>query len=270
MKKNLYITGVLIFIMSFGYAMMNWVATKNANPTPTADLLKEPETVVNTRNSVDSFPTELKYDLAKINKAHSLLDNIKITNRYVQLSTLQDNTEAMEESEFSLCRMGAKLFYDAGSIKRIQNEKYNVLVNDDVNMIMVFDPEKNLGTLMKEALKNFDADSSLLWADKAEKIETSKGNTAYSIYFSVMPYSRLDMDFNSTTHLLNSITYYFDNFEEEDDYKKQKVTIFINYKKLDKTSISLFDTRKYFSSKKDELTISENFTGYELYNNMKK
>ena len=274
MKRKIYITVLLLSTMTLGYAAFS-LLVKKVTPTPVVVINQEEETLKFNANVADtilplSLPEGIKDDLLKINKAHAALDNIKITNHYTRVSTLMDNKEKVDESQFSLYRKGAKLFYDAGSIKRIQNEKYNVLINQDLHMILLFDPDKSFGWYMKEALKNFNPDSSLRFADKAVELSADKGNKAYSIYYSMLPYNRMDIDFNETTNLLNHITFYMNNYEWDDDIKKQKLTINMNYQNLAANSKDLFDMRKYFTRSKDEIKPSESYAGYELYNNMKK
>lgn len=270
MKRNIYITTILVSVLTFGAAAFAW-SYKNviSEESSHIDASISPENQLSIHEN-DSFPADLASDLLKINKAHAALDNIKITNRYLQISTLKDNSEETDERTFSLYRKGEKLWYDAGDIQRIQDSKYNILVNKEVKMILVFDPDRNFSSVMKDELKNFNPDSCLLWADKAIIKDAEKGNKAYTIFFSIMPYSKIDIDFNMNTNLLNSITYYFDDFDEDDDYTNQRTTINMSFEKLDKKANSLFDLHKYFTEKKDELVPTQAYAGYELYNNMKK
>lgn len=265
MKNKIYLTALFLCLafLSFAAYILIEVKAKPGIVRPIKDELSaKSEGEIN-------YPQELPGELLKINKAHAKLDKVKITNHYYSLCTLADNSQSQVDSKFILYKSGKNVVYDAGKIKRIQDESNNILVNDSLHMILLFDKDNGLGLMMRDALKNFNPDSIMLLADKAERISADSMETAYAIYYSVMPYDRIDFYYNKQTYLLSKIVFYSEH-DKEDDLKSEQLTILCTYAPMLDSEQDIFSTRKYITGKKGNYKVSQAYNEYELFNNMKQ
>ncbi len=217
------------------------------------------------------YPQGMESDLLAINKAHASLDNVKITSHSTFEFFLSNNETRIEESSYIIFHKGRKIRYDAPTINRIQDEKYNLLVNDSLKLIVIFDPDVEQFSYLSKVSKAFNLDSSMQLVDKVEKITSGNDEIRYVFYYSLLPYSKMEMFFNINTKLVSKIVTYYTDYDPEIDDLKQKVeTIQLSYDPLPANYNKLFDTRNYIVPGKGGINATSDYKNYAVYNNMKK